>query len=162
VYLLRQENGGGAEVRPCYIGLYLGAPFGVLLSWEQELEQVECKQEHWVCFDPDGRYSVSGWGRVRNNRTGRILKPSYDRQGYVKVKIYDRQGNRIANRVNVLVAMWHIRPRRHGEEVDHINGRRDNNHVSNLRWVTHKQNVRYGIQRREEESGQKWLLQEDV
>jgi hypothetical protein len=38
-----------------------------------------------------------------------------------------------------------IRPPLPGEKVDHIDGRRDNNEIGNLRRVTHRQNIRAGM-----------------
>ena len=32
-------------------------------------------------------------------------------------------------------------------EIDHINGKVNDNRVTNLRWVTHKQNIKYSNMR---------------
>ncbi|MDR2535098.1 MAG: NUMOD4 motif-containing HNH endonuclease [Treponema sp.] len=115
-------------------------------------------KERWIPFG-DGRYSVSDLGRIRNNLTGVIRRQFYDKDGYPKIKLYAGAGKRIANRINVLVATYHIRQPLAGEEADHIDGRRDNNAAHNLRWVTHRQNIRAGVIRREKETGQLFLLE---
>jgi hypothetical protein len=114
--------------------------------------------EKWIPFG-GGRYSVSNLGRIRNNESNKILRHFYDKDGYPKIKIYDRYGNRIGNRINVLVATYFIRPPDPGEEVDHIDGKRDNNTVNNLRWVTHRQNIRAAMLRRELDAGQLFFFE---
>jgi hypothetical protein len=65
-----------------------------------------------------------------------------DRKGYLAVDLYDN-GERKTKRVHRLVAEAFV-PNPHGKpEINHIDGNRHNNKVSNLEWVTKKENCRH-------------------
>ena len=93
----------------------------------------------WKQIDGYENYEVSNeGGLVRNKKTGRILKQFQDR-GYLYVSL---SKNSKAKRCSVhrLVATAFI-PNPHGyDTVDHIDKNRQNNDVSNLRWMSHKNN----------------------
>lgn len=102
----------------------------------------------------EGIYQASNLGRVRSldridcrGRTlkGRMIKPYRDgKEGYVAISL---NKNREENRVKLhrLIASVFIRPPLDGEQVNHINGVRDDNHLSNLEWVTCQQNIRHSF-----------------
>ena len=50
------------------------------------------KEEEFKPIERISGYSVSNFGKVRNNKTGRILKPAIDKHGYstvyIKGKLY--------------------------------------------------------------------------
>lgn len=109
----------------------------------------------------EGYYSVSSDGRVRSeDRTidcglGRMVeyksrekKTHIDNNGYPSVALCK---NRIsyASRVHTLVANAFIGKRPEGNQVDHIDGNKTNNNVSNLRYVSPRDNVIFGCQKRE-------------
>lgn len=85
-------------------------------------------------------YSVSNLGRVRNDKTGKILSQGKDKDGYPRVVLYNGETKRYA-RVHKLV-MEAFRPRKHDSHVliDHKDRNRSNNTVSNLKWSTHPAN----------------------
>lgn len=87
-------------------------------------------------------YSVSSHGRVRNDKSGRILR-QHDRKGYKSVLLYDGLG--ASKRINVhrLVAMAFLSPTLEGEQINHKDGCKTNNNVSNLEWCTVAQNHRH-------------------
>lgn len=87
-------------------------------------------------------YSVSTEGRIRKNSTGKILTPSKMPSGYVQINLFTGDGRRKKELVHRLVAMTFLRNDDHLPEVNHIDGVRDNNTLTNLEWVTHKENVR--------------------
>lgn len=106
----------------------------------------------------EGVYSVSSVGRVRyeedrpSNRfavhAGDIVPQAVDEDGYFFVqlaRVGDRSSRRTA-RVNRLVAEAFIGPAPFlRAQVDHVNHRRGDNAVSNLEWVTCKENIRRAI-----------------
>lgn len=102
--------------------------------------------EIWKPTYVTDNYSVSNLGRVRNNRTGRILKPVDAGEGYRRVGI-SLNGKRKLYSVHRLVAEAFCLKLESRTEVDHIDGDRGNNVVGNLRWVSHSENTQYTSQR---------------
>lgn len=98
---------------------------------------------HWrdVVGFPD--YSVSDKGYIRSNRNGILLKPNiHPKTGYSSVCLRPNKGE-ARKRVNVhrIVATAF-----YGESslvVNHIDGVRDNNNLSNLEFCTPSQNQQH-------------------
>ena len=96
--------------------------------------------EQWAAIDGYKNYQVSWWGRVRNTKTGRILKPQTSGPGYLKVQL-SKNGKALIHYIHRLVAHeWAANPEQK-RCVDHIDGSRDNNHWENLRYATHSENL---------------------
>lgn len=87
-------------------------------------------------------YSVSSLGRIRNNRTGRILKGVPNTFGYLQVFLY-KNGRPKRFTIHQLVASYFL-PDQMGKELNHINEDKLNNRVENLEYITHKENCNYG------------------
>ena len=90
-------------------------------------------------IDSHVNYSVSTDGVVKNNKTGRILKQDLSRR-YPSVRLGKFGG---AHSVHRLVAQAFIDNHSNKEQVNHIDGDKTNNHVSNLEWCTAKENIRH-------------------
>lgn len=105
--------------------------------------------------ETDGRYSVSNFGHVKRNKITQVykdgreytlpereLKLQPNNWGYLCVN-YRLNGKYVRRCVHVLVAKAFV-PNLHGKgEVNHKDGNRQNNVVSNLEWVTHEENIRH-------------------
>lgn len=91
----------------------------------------------------DGVYSVSDKGQVRNNLTGKILKPSPYENGYLATQIFiDGKQKRI--RIHRLVAEHFIPNVNNFPYINHKDENRENNNADNLEWCTSKYNNNYG------------------
>ena len=84
-------------------------------------------------------YSVSNFGNVINNKTGRVLKLAIGNHGYYYVNLY-QDGKQFNKRIHKLVAEYFIANPYNKNCVDHINNDKLDNNVRNLRFVTHQEN----------------------
>ena len=87
-------------------------------------------------------YRVSEKGYVQNKKTGRILKASPDRRGYMTVGL-SKDGKHHTRRVHKLVGKAFLKqPSKEAWQLDHINGDKRDCSVSNLEYVTPGENMR--------------------
>lgn len=92
----------------------------------------------------EGLYEVSSMGRVKNVKTGRILKTwNNGSSAYTKVEL-SRDGKAIAFLVHRLVAKAFIPNPENLSDVNHKDEVKTNNSVDNLEWMSHKDNSNYG------------------
>lgn len=94
----------------------------------------------------EGKYMVSNFGHVKsmnylNKRKPRVLVPIKHHLGYLLVHL----GFNKIKMIHTLVAEAFIPNPDCKKFVNHIDGNKQNNHVSNLEWVTSKENMNHAI-----------------
>ena len=94
----------------------------------------------------EGIYQVSDKGRIKNVRTGRILKTHPNKKGYLMIRISDGK-ERKGYGVHRLVAEAFIPNPDNLPQVNHKDENKLNNNVDNLEWCTLQYNVNYGTAR---------------
>ena len=100
--------------------------------------------ESWVdVVGYEGLYEVSDLGRVKNIKTGRILKPWNISTGYLLVSLCKNGIVRKAL-IHRLVATAFLPNPQNLPEVNHRDENKSNNAVENLEWCTHDYNMNYG------------------
>lgn len=97
--------------------------------------------EEWKKITGFNNYSVSSLGRIRNDRTDKILSISKDAKGYCVVYLHN-DGKRFVRFVHRLVAIEFIDNPNNFDTVDHIKPDKNNNTVNNLMWLSMKDNSR--------------------
>lgn len=91
-----------------------------------------------------GIYEVSNFGRVRNSRTGRVLRHGIDKGGYPFV-ILTVEKRRINKKAHALVASAFIGPRPYKHDVNHKNGVKTANRPGNLEYATRGSNLKHAF-----------------
>lgn len=94
-------------------------------------------------FSTFSNFQVSNKGRIKNKKTGNIRKILIDDVGYPTVSIHNETGEHRRVRVHRLVALAFLKKAHDKDCVNHIDGDKENNDVSNLEWVTYSENIRH-------------------
>ena len=90
----------------------------------------------------EGIYQVSNFGNVKNQH-GKILKTYQINSGYLCLKLHAATGKRSGHLVHRLVATAFLdNPK---TEVNHIDGNKHNNTLTNLEWCTRSENIRHAL-----------------
>lgn len=85
-------------------------------------------------------YAVSNDGRVKNLKTGRIIKPFINNKGYVMIQLH-KNGIRKLYLTHRLVAEAFISNPNNYPCINHKNEIKTDNNILNLEWVTYSQNM---------------------
>ena len=96
--------------------------------------------EAWKPIQGFPKYQVSDLGRIKNIESGRIFTGTKDAFGYKHVRLINPKGTYTLRKVHRLVAEAFL-PNPEGKPIiDHIDGDKTNNALSNLRWFTYSEN----------------------
>lgn len=116
--------------------------FDKLTGYKNEVRQFKPefdeKDEEWRGINEV--YSVSSFGRIRNDKRNRILSGSLHRDGYIFVTLFGKQYP-----LHRLIALAFCESADENKVVNHKDGNKQNNFASNLEWVTQQENVEHAI-----------------
>ena len=97
-------------------------------------------QEIWRPLPNTKNYLCSTFGRIKNVKTGKIIVGSVNNKGYVRFDLCEN-GKRFVVAGHRAVAETFIKNAEKKPQVNHIDGNKTNNNVTNLEWCTEKENA---------------------
>jgi hypothetical protein len=92
--------------------------------------------ENWKTINNFPNYEVSDYGNVRVKETKYIMKPFTNEAGYLRISISNDTCKRKKFYIQRLVAIEFLTNLENKPTVNHINGIRRDNRISNLEWST--------------------------
>ncbi|AKA61524.1 HNH homing endonuclease [Bacillus phage Stahl] len=103
----------------------------------------------------EGYYQVSDYGRIRSltrvikgkTYKSRIMKPKVNSYGYHMITLTNKEQIRKNHAIHRLVAFSFIKNDDpiNRKEVNHIDGKKENNEHSNLEWSTRSENMKHAF-----------------
>lgn len=94
--------------------------------------------EEWRVLTMNDNYEVSNLGKVRNKKTGRILKAA-GKESYQSVKLRENSKSK-SYKVHQLVGMCFIENPEKKPQINHKDKIKNNNKTENLEWCTAAEN----------------------
>ena len=98
------------------------------------------KKEWKSVIGYEGIYSVSNDGEVRNDKTSRILKPNFNKDGYLRLTL-SKCGKSNYCKVHRIVFNAFVGDFDNSLVIDHIDGIKTNNKPENLRQIPTRENT---------------------
>jgi DNA invertase Pin-like site-specific DNA recombinase len=107
--------------------------------------------EQWAVLKRWPEYAVSSHGRLWSLRKGRLRKPEWQRTGYIRATLTNRNGKHVGIQMHQLVASAFCKKTKALENnqlvrrmtVNHIDATTSNNCWWNLEWATPKEQMKH-------------------
>lgn len=104
--------------------------------------------EKWIKLENFSRYEVSNTGKIRSinyKNTGmeQELKPALNPSGYPCTMIVKDDGTYVYKPIHYFITLGFYGVREKGLEVNHIDGVKTNNNLTNLEYCTHSENCKH-------------------
>ena len=92
------------------------------------------------------KYEIYEDGRIWSKVKNKFLKPSKQKNGYIKVNLIDNEGKKHTERLHKVTffavnGLWEYPE---GMQINHKDENKENNHINNLELVTAKENINFG------------------
>lgn len=82
------------------------------------------------------KYTIDCYGGIYNKQRKKYVKPRVDRDGYLKIGIYNNEGKRKWFQLHRILALVFVKNPYNLPQVDHIDRCKLNNDIKNLRWAS--------------------------
>ena len=107
-------------------------------------------EEIWKKIPSYSRYEASSKGRLRstnykNSGKTKVLKPATGKDGYPQTMLQRDDGKYLSKKVHWFVTLTFYGEREEGLTVDHIDGNKQNNDITNLEYVTRSVNCKRAV-----------------
>ena len=99
-------------------------------------------EEEWKSLDFDPTYLISNTGKVYSSKSNVVMKTRLDRYGYSRLSIWVDK-NIKTYCIHKLVATYFIPNLHNLETVNHKDGNKQNNSITNLEWLSSPDNVKH-------------------
>lgn len=90
-------------------------------------------------------YYITEDGKCWSNKTNTFLKGQKSNSGYLNYNLTLPNGSKRRLYAHRLVAQYYVDNPQGKNQVNHIDGNKDNNHFTNLEWVTPQENQQHAI-----------------
>jgi hypothetical protein len=107
--------------------------------------QKSIKHETWRNIPDFPMHEISNFGNIRNKENGKQLKGG-SAGLYKSTSILDKNGKRRSQQIHILVVRSFLPNPYDKPIVNHIDGNKHNNHLTNLEWSTHSENVIHAVE----------------
>jgi len=106
--------------------------------------------EEWKQLENYSVYEVSNTGKIRSTnykRSGKTieLKLSLNKNGYPQTMIKCDDGRYMSKPVHYFITLGWFGMRDDGNDVNHIDGNKQNNNITNLEYCTHQENCQHAV-----------------
>ena len=123
-------------------GLINAKKYRIQVDMNMYLMSLDCEVSEFEVINGEITYSAK-----LGQNTNEIIKQHMCADNYLTVKMVNDAGKRVSCKVSRIIARMFIpndNPE-HKTQVNHIDGNKSNNHVSNLEWVTPSQNLQHAF-----------------
>lgn len=96
----------------------------------------------WKTLERNQNYKISDKGEVFSLKQGKILSPKRNHDSYLRIQIWSHNKCKYVG-IHRLVAETFIDNPDNKPFVNHKDGDKTNNSVSNLEWCTQRENIRH-------------------
>ena len=101
------------------------------------------KMGSWKVLKRNPAYCVNEYGEIYSFRRARKLRPKVNHDGYLRIQLWSRNQCEFVG-IHRLVAETFLPNPDNKPVVNHIDGNKQNNLVSNLEWCTQQENIIHG------------------
>ena len=108
-------------------------------------------------------YSIDEEGNIYSYLTNKYLIPNEDKDGYIVIGLSCEENKRKFFKVHRLVlSIFNPVENMENLQVNHINGNKKDNNISNLEWCTGKENIEHAVKNNLRGKGRAEVTEEEV